>query len=113
MNDFDDVSFDEDDFPTDFITKKDDLEDSILGELLKGSSKQLGGKNTSVRQTDIPTSSTKRFSINSMEDATAPISIDQVKLSPILMKATYMSGMGIETSPELIFIISVAIVSPN
>ena len=110
MSDFDDVSFDEDDFPTDFITKKDDLEDSILGELLKGSSKQLRGKNTAVKHIDIPTSSTKHFSINSKEDVTPSISIDQVKLSLILMKATCRSVMGIETSPKLTFIISAAIV---
>lgn len=109
MSDFDDVSFDEDDFPADFITKKDDLEDSILGELLKGSSKQLGGKNGSAKHTDIPTLSTKHFSINFKEDVTPSISIDQVKLSHILMKATCRSVMGIETSPELIFIISAAI----
>ena len=79
MNDFDDISFDENDFPTDFEIKNDYLEDSILGGLLKESSKQLGQKNTANKQTDLPTSSAKLFSINSKGDTSPPISINNVR----------------------------------
>ena len=72
MSDFDDVSSDEneDDFPKDYVSyedyvnKHDELEDSILGGLLKESSKKLGGKNNANKQANFPTSSTKLFKEN-------------------------------------------------
>lgn len=79
MSDFDEISFDEDDFPTDFVTKNDDLEDSILGGLLKGSSKQLDEKKMTSKQANLPMASTKPFGISSKEDTSPSITIDQVR----------------------------------
>ena len=79
MSDFDEISFDEDDFPTDFVTKNDDLEDSILGGLLKGSSKQLAEKKMTNKQANLPMTYTKPFGISSKEDTSPSITIDQVR----------------------------------
>jgi hypothetical protein len=79
MSDFDEISFDEDDFPTDFVTKNDDLEDSILGGLLKGSSKQLDEIKMTNKQANLLMTSTKPSGISSKEDTSPSITIDQVR----------------------------------
>lgn len=79
MSDFDEISFYEDDFPTDFVTKNDDLEDSLLGGLLKGRSQQPDEKKMTNKLANLPMKSTKPFRIGSKEDTSPSITIDQVR----------------------------------